>query len=75
MSRFICLLIALFALFSCSKPTPDVRLNQLRIGIIGTLSGEYATRSGLPLVNAAKLYTDSINRQGGILIAGQKYKN
>jgi len=74
MIKLFCLSIALFTLFSCSKPAPVARLNQLRIGIIGTLSGEYAAKSGKPLVNAAKLHADSINRQGGILIAGQKYE-
>jgi len=74
MIRLCCLLGLILALISCKTTRQEIGKPQIRIGVIGSFSGEYAQISGDPLRNSAKLITDSINSTGGILINGQKYE-
>lgn len=64
------LLAAAFAMATaCERQGRDIR-----IGLLALMEGEYATASGQPSLQAARLAVKEINDSGGILVDGRRHR-
>jgi branched-chain amino acid transport system substrate-binding protein len=75
MSKRNVLIIALvFCLCSMGLAACQPPPQEIKIGVLAILSGEYVQVSGQPTVNAAKLAVQKVNDAGGLDVGGRKYK-
>ncbi len=72
---FVCLVfgfaLSWLGLNSCQPSTPNVPDDAVRIGVIGSLTGDDAD-SGKALVDGANLAADQVNREGGLQIGDKQ---
>ncbi len=64
------LLFAATCLISCREAAPP----ELRIGLLGVMSGPMAAASGIPGQRGAQLAVDEINLAGGVVIQGVAHR-
>src|SRR5919198_3228583 len=57
-----------------SQPPASTQPNEIRIGLLATLTGAAADTSGKPTVEAAKLAVQRVNDAGGLEVGGRKLK-
>ncbi len=71
--RVICIVFLILAagLAGC-QPTTDAP-QEIRIGLVVYLEGDYAPYSGQPTLNAAKLAIAPVNAAGGLEVGGERY--
>jgi len=67
------LLVVVVMILSLGLAACRSQPNELRIGILATLSEGDVEVSGIPTVNAARLMADEVNAAGGLEIAGRRY--
>jgi len=70
--------IALFLMFSsglagCTTISPENSANEIRIGVIASITGSIPN-VGKSTIEAAEMAVKEINDDGGLEVAGQKYK-
>ena len=63
------MLIATAALGGCAEAVPP----EIRIGLLPTLSGQFAASSGLPTVEGATLSVDEVNSAGVVTLEGRRH--